>query len=187
MLGKHDDVIKALSDNGATLPDEDIGYFACSAAEQNKTYMLQALLNYGGDISQPDSHGNTALHLAVARQYVEICKFLVENGADTEKPDADGWTPRALANYLHNDEIKALLQANSDHEHKSDPPQQAAKKRVVPRERRPYSGDVKTRRGQTHLSSSLAGIITAGQRQNGCKYHEIRLRTFCLSSSFQEP
>ncbi|XP_042039462.1 potassium channel AKT1-like [Salvia splendens] len=169
MLGKHDDVIKALSDNGATLPDEDIGYFACSASEQNNTYLLQALVNFGGDISQPDSHGNTALHLAINRQHVEICKFLVENGADTEKPDADGWTPRALANYLHNEEIKALLQTNSHHaEHKSDPPQQPAQKRVGTRERRPYSGDVKTRRGQTHLSSSLAGIITAVQRQSGC-------------------
>ncbi|KAG6409655.1 hypothetical protein SASPL_127697 [Salvia splendens] len=164
MLGKHDDVIKALSDNEATLPYKDIGYSACSGAEQNKAYMLQALLNFGGDISQPDSHGNTALHLAVARQYVEICKFLVENGADTEKPDADGCTPRALANYLHNDEIKALLQANSHYaEHKSDPPQLPAQTRVGTRERRPYSGDVKTRRGQTHLSSSLAG-----QTQTGC-------------------
>ncbi|KAL1552490.1 potassium channel AKT1-like [Salvia divinorum] len=172
ILGKHDDMIKVLSDNGATLPSEDIGYFACSAAEQNKTYLLQALVNFGGDISQPDSHGNTALHLAISRQNVEICKFLVENGADTEKPDADGWTPRALADYVRNDEIKALFQTNSHHEkHKSDPPQQPAQKRVGIRERRPYSGIVKTRRVQTHLSSSLAGIITAGQRQSGCSYN----------------
>lgn len=175
-MGKHEAVIKVLSDNGATLSSGDVGHFACFAAEQNDIDLLQEIINFGGDVAQPDSHGTTPLHAAISHENVESCKLLIEQGADAYKPDADGWTPRALADHQGNEEIKALLQAQAQpREHKGHQggktasPQPPAQRRVGIRER---SSGVK-KRGQTHLRSSLAGIITAGQRQTGCQYLEI--------------
>lgn len=178
ILGKHDAVIKVLRDNGATLSSGDIGHFACYAAEQNSVGLLQEIIKYEGDITQPDSHGTTSLHKAISQGNVEICKFLIDQGADPDAPDEDGWTPRALADHQGNGEIKALLETrpqSSDHKrHQVVKTGASSSSQPHPQKRAEGSrssemDSAKTGTRQTQLQSSLAGIITAGQRQgNEC-------------------
>ncbi len=55
------------------------------------------------DINQQDSHGNTALHLAVSNQesfpkiYSEIIELLASNGARSDIKNQYGDTPKSLA------------------------------------------------------------------------------------------
>lgn len=110
IVGKHDPIIKLLTENGATLSSGDIGHFACYAVENGSIDLLKDLIKYGGYITLPNSMGTTALHKAISEGSVEMVKFLIEQGADPNKPDVHGWTPMALADYQGNEEIKSVLQ-----------------------------------------------------------------------------
>ncbi|CAA0838553.1 Potassium channel AKT1 [Striga hermonthica] len=108
ILGKHEAVIEVLVDNGATLSSGDVGQFACFATEENNIELLKEIVRFGGNIALPNSAGTTALHKAVAEDKVEIVRFLMENGADVDKPDSDGLTPSALAHsHSMKDHIKS--------------------------------------------------------------------------------
>ncbi|XP_019189929.1 PREDICTED: potassium channel AKT1-like isoform X2 [Ipomoea nil] len=109
---KHGAVITLLIDNGATLSSGDVAHFACSAVEQANLELLKDFVKYGGDPTLLNSLGTTALHMAVSEENVEIVKFLVEQGADVDKPDVHGWSPRALADYQANEEIKEVFTAD---------------------------------------------------------------------------
>lgn len=120
MLGGHEHLIKLLLDNGAKLHPGDIGQFACTAAEQGLT-LLKEIIRCGGDVTQPKAaNGTTALHVAVCEGNMEIVKFLLDHGADIDKPDHEGWTPRALADQQGHEDIKILFQSNR--EPKTQPP-----------------------------------------------------------------
>lgn len=114
ILGGHDTVAKVLLDNGAVLDTGDVGHFACIAAEQNNLNLLKEIVRYGGNVTSPKINGSTALHVAVSEDNIEIVKYLLEQGADIDKLDLDGWTPRALADQQGHEEIKALFQSNED-------------------------------------------------------------------------
>lgn len=190
ILGKHESVIKLLVDNGATLTSGDVAQFACYAVEQNNKELLNEIIKFGGDVTLLNSLGTTALHTAISEENVEIVKFLMEKGVDIDKPDVHGWTPRALADYQGHEEIKALFQTMKEPENQntqqksgSFPPEPRGvpylKKHssepsippLSPEERTSYSRYVRfsnsfARRRATTFQSSLAGIITAGPRQN---------------------
>ncbi|XP_059432578.1 potassium channel AKT1-like isoform X1 [Corylus avellana] len=120
ILGGHEHLIKLLLDNGAKLQPGDIGQFACTAAEQGLT-LLKEIIRCGGDVTQPKAaNGTTALHVAVCEGNMEIVKFLLDHGADIDKPDHEGWTPRALADQQGHEDIKILFQSNR--EPKTQPP-----------------------------------------------------------------
>ncbi|CAN0877633.1 Potassium channel AKT6 [Linum grandiflorum] len=108
LLAKHDNVIKLLADNGATLSLADIGPFALIAVEHNDLNLLKEIVHYGGEVTST-SKGTTALHSAVSQANVEIVKFLLDQGADVDIPDANGWTVRALADQQGHEEIKLLI------------------------------------------------------------------------------
>ncbi|KAM0934958.1 putative cyclic nucleotide-binding domain, potassium channel, voltage-dependent, EAG/ELK/ERG [Dioscorea sansibarensis] len=111
ILGKHNAVIRLLTDNGANLSAGDIGLFACIAAEQNSLELLKDIVRYGGDVTIPRKDSTTALHLAVCEGNVQVVKFLLEQGADIDRADILGWTPRTLADQQGHEEIKALFEA----------------------------------------------------------------------------
>ncbi|GMQ03197.1 hypothetical protein CsSME_00049086 [Camellia sinensis var. sinensis] len=110
ILGRHESVIKLLVDNGAELSAGDVGQFACYAVEQNSIDLLKDIIRFGGDVALLNSLGTTALHTAISEENTEIVKFLVDQGADIDKPDVHGWTPRALADYQGHGEIKSMFQ-----------------------------------------------------------------------------
>ncbi|CAM8931285.1 unnamed protein product [Rhodiola kirilowii] len=114
MLNGHESMVKLLIDNGATIYCGDEGLFACTAAEQNNLQLLKDLARYGGNVTQPKSNGTTALHIAVCEGNLEIVEFLLDLGADIDKPDVDGWTPRQLADQQSHEDIKALFSSRTE-------------------------------------------------------------------------
>ncbi|KAK1549983.1 hypothetical protein Q3G72_011801 [Acer saccharum] len=115
MLGKHEHIVILLIDNGADINFGDVGHFACIAVEQNNLDLLKNIVHIGGVVTRPHSNGSTtALHIAVTEDNVEIVKFLLKQGADIDKPDIHGWTPRDLADQQGHEEIKYLFQSSVD-------------------------------------------------------------------------
>ncbi|KAJ0029928.1 hypothetical protein Pint_13074 [Pistacia integerrima] len=111
LLGGHEHVIKLLVDNGANLYYGDMGHFACTAAEQNNLELLKEIVRHGGDVTQPRNNGSTALHVAVCEDNIEIVRFLLDQGADIDKPDVHSWTPKDLAEQQGHEEIKLIFQS----------------------------------------------------------------------------
>ncbi|KAL5716030.1 hypothetical protein ACHQM5_017770 [Ranunculus cassubicifolius] len=58
-----------------------------------------------------DEDGQTALHIAVRQGNHDIIKVLLEQGANLNKADARGWTPKALAQLLHQKSINELFES----------------------------------------------------------------------------
>ncbi|XP_058105154.1 potassium channel AKT1-like [Magnolia sinica] len=114
ILQKHESVIKLLVENGANIYSGDVGQFACTAVELNNLELLKHIVRYGGDVTLPKNNGTTALHVAVCEGNYNIVKFLLDQGADIDKPDAQGWSARALADQQGHEEIKALFQAKKE-------------------------------------------------------------------------
>nr|ADA79674.1 shaker-like potassium channel 1 [Populus euphratica] len=111
MLGGHEAVAVLLIQNGASIRHGDVGHFACTAAEKNNLNLLNEIVRYGGDVTSPRNNGITALHVAVCEDNAEIVRFLLDQGADIDKPDgAHGWTPRGLADQQGHEEIKFIFQ-----------------------------------------------------------------------------
>ncbi|GLT45003.1 hypothetical protein SLA2020_188710 [Shorea laevis] len=116
MVGGHEKVVKMLIENGADINVGDVGHFACIAAEQNNLDLLKEIVHCGGNVTRPGSNGSTALHVAVCEANIGIVKFLLKNGADIDKPDVDGWTPRDLADQQGHEDIKMLFQSCAETE-----------------------------------------------------------------------
>lgn len=114
ILGGHEHVIKLLIDNGANLHSGDMGQFACTAAEQNNLNLLKEIVRYKGDVTCARSNGTTPLHVAVCEGNTEMVKFLLDKGADIDKPDMHGWTPRDLADQQGHEDIKTIFQSKTE-------------------------------------------------------------------------
>lgn len=110
----HEPVIKLLVENGAKIQLGDVGQFACTAIEQKNVHLLKEIIRYGGNIMLPRNDGTTALHVAVCEGNMEIVKFLLDCGANIDKPDAHGWTPRDLADQQGHEDIKELFQTKEE-------------------------------------------------------------------------
>ncbi|KAJ6373094.1 hypothetical protein OIU76_027433 [Salix suchowensis] len=72
--------------------------------------LLKDIVKYGGDVTLPASCGTTALHTAISEGNTEMVKFILDKGADVDKPDLHGWTPRALADHQGQEEIQVLFE-----------------------------------------------------------------------------
>ncbi|KAF2317961.1 hypothetical protein GH714_041285 [Hevea brasiliensis] len=110
MLAGHEAVARLLIENGASIKSGDEGHFACIAAEQNSLNLLKEIVRCGGDVTCSRKSGNTALHVAVCEDNTEIVRFLLDHGAEIDKPDIHGWTPRDLADQQGHEEIKFIFQ-----------------------------------------------------------------------------
>ncbi|XP_045799570.1 potassium channel AKT1-like [Trifolium pratense] len=110
MKGGHELVKKLLIDNGADISSANVTPLAIFAIEKNDIQLLKDIMKLGGDIvTNFTKEGTTALHAAVCEGNVQIVKFLVEHGADIDKHDKAGWTPRNLADHQCHEEIQNMF------------------------------------------------------------------------------
>ena len=86
MVCRHDDVTFV---GGCGLVAEMEGNVA-EAASREEWDKVKDLVDKGGDVNIRDGQGLTALHHAVDRTNVEMCKFLLGHGADVAVRDKDG-------------------------------------------------------------------------------------------------
>ncbi|MHC4198736.1 MAG: ankyrin repeat domain-containing protein, partial [Planctomycetota bacterium] len=80
------------------------------AIDDGDARAVKILLDHG---ARPDGlrvkEGRTPLHEAVARAYRDIAEALLEAGADVTKKDANGRTPRELAEFTEQDGMASLI------------------------------------------------------------------------------
>uniref|UniRef100_A0A803MJU7 Potassium channel n=1 Tax=Chenopodium quinoa TaxID=63459 RepID=A0A803MJU7_CHEQI len=109
LVGRQEALIKLLVDQGATLASGDAPQYAYYAVEQDNFELLKDVVRYGGDVTLPMSNGYTALHAAIHHGNSTMVKFLLKHGADMDRQDTEGMTPRDLANNAKNEDIKAVV------------------------------------------------------------------------------
>jgi hypothetical protein len=73
---------------------------------------IRFLLAQGAKIDQADANGDTALHLAVSRDYRVVVKHLINAGADVNAVNGAGATPLAIALEVGSPEIVDMLRRN---------------------------------------------------------------------------
>jgi glutaminase len=74
-----------------SLEDEHVADLMFSAARGDTTSVLKVLsLGIGANV--PDYDGRRALHIAAAEGQLEVCRLLLENGAEVDVPDRWGTT-----------------------------------------------------------------------------------------------
>ena len=73
---------------------------------------IRLLLAQGADINRADANGDTALHLAVSRDYRVVVKHLINAGADVNAVNGAGATPLGLALEKGSPEIGDMLRRN---------------------------------------------------------------------------
>ncbi|XP_030475988.2 potassium channel AKT1-like [Syzygium oleosum] len=160
--GGNESMVKLLAENGANLVSGDVGRFSCTAAELNNLDLLKEIVRYGGDVTLPKSNETTALHVAVSEDNVEIVKFLLDRGADIDKPDIHGWTPRDLADQQGHEEIGILFQSIKETE---TPPAIRSEPNLPPASQEGIVdvafGQSRPRRRTSNFHNSLFGIMSA--------------------------
>uniref|UniRef100_A0ACD5VJM7 Uncharacterized protein n=3 Tax=Avena sativa TaxID=4498 RepID=A0ACD5VJM7_AVESA len=109
LYAKHDTVVQLLVKGGADLSLGDTGLYCCMAVEQNNIQLLEEVLDRIPDANRPSKDGNFPLHRAVCDGNVEMVVLLLKHGADIDKQDSNGWTPRALAEQQGHEEIQQLF------------------------------------------------------------------------------
>ncbi|TVU35773.1 hypothetical protein EJB05_17676, partial [Eragrostis curvula] len=111
MCEKHDAVVQLLVENGADLSSGDAALYACIAIEENNSELLKDIIRYGGNVTRSLKDGTTPLHRAVCDGNIQMVEFLLEQGADIDKQDDNGWTPRTLAEQQGHDDIQLLFKS----------------------------------------------------------------------------
>ncbi|GJM93728.1 hypothetical protein PR202_ga10311 [Eleusine coracana subsp. coracana] len=114
MCEKNEAVVQLLVQNGADLSSGDTALYACIAIEENNSELLKDIIRYGGDVNRPLKDGSTPLHKAVCDGNIQMVQLLLEQGADIDKLDNNGWTPRALAEQQGHHDIQLLFKSRRE-------------------------------------------------------------------------
>lgn len=106
--------VRSLLERGAdvTTHDREQKWTALHfAARDQKAQIVEILIQSGADVNALDSFGNTPLWRAIMndRVDVEVIGILLRNGADPDKANRKGVSPRKLAETLGKAEISRLL------------------------------------------------------------------------------
>lgn len=92
----HKDVVELLLSRGANTQvlDKDLWSPIRTAVGYQHLDIVEILLNENpAKINEGDKHGETPLHVASGKGFVDIMNLLLERGADIDKPDNDRETP----------------------------------------------------------------------------------------------
>lgn len=107
---RHQSVVQLLVEAGADLSSGDAYFYARVAIEEDDVKLLEEIVRYGGDVTATCcSDSATPLHRAVLDGSVQMVKFLLEHGADADREDGNGWTPRAMADRDGHGDIQLLF------------------------------------------------------------------------------
>lgn len=108
------ELIKLLVQCGAHMTGSarGIGEQLCSVASRGYLKRLESYRLAGADLSQPDSSGRTALHMASLHGHLEVVKFLLNNYIEKEANDALGLSPLDYATRGGHTDVVEFLLAN---------------------------------------------------------------------------
>ncbi|KAL5197262.1 hypothetical protein ABZP36_000774 [Zizania latifolia] len=121
---RHQTVVQLLVDAGADLSSGDAVPYGRVAVEQDDAALLKEIVRHGGDVAAAySSDGTTPLHRAVLDGNVKMAKLLLEHGADADREDVNGLTPRAVADKSGHEEMQLVFASHQDSQ-KTRPPSQ---------------------------------------------------------------
>nr|XP_043620860.1 potassium channel KAT1-like [Erigeron canadensis] len=105
-----------------TWEPSDVDYLNSETIEQQEQINNSISKKNEMNVNLPAEDGQTALHVAVTKGHLEMVKFLLEGGANINKADARGCTPKSLAKQQGDKSIYDLLlgHENKTMEHKID-------------------------------------------------------------------
>lgn len=107
------EIIKILVKCGAHITGSarGLGEQLCSVAARGVLSRLESYRLAGADLSQPDTSGRTAVHLASLHGHVKVVQYLLKHQVELNEADMLGLTPYQYALKGGNDEITKLLLA----------------------------------------------------------------------------
>ncbi|KAF8391095.1 hypothetical protein HHK36_023395 [Tetracentron sinense] len=91
----------------------DIGILVSQATKKGEINKVCELIRQEADVNSTDEDGQTAFPVAVSKGHLEMVKILL-GGANVNKPDARGWTPKALAEQQGDKSIYDFLQCHEN-------------------------------------------------------------------------
>ncbi|XP_008653638.1 potassium channel AKT3 [Zea mays] len=115
----HRGAAQLLADGGADLASGDAALYARAAVEAGDVALLEDVARHGGDVTVACcDDGGTALHRAVLQGDVGMARALLEHGADADREDGGGRTPRDLAGQLGHRDMHQLFGPPSQSQHR---------------------------------------------------------------------
>ena len=101
---------RSLTGSEMSLASSSLVVIPAAKLEEAGLEVVQLLLRYGADINFQNHIGQTALHKASQRGYVNIIKLMLNHNVDVDAPDHDGSTPLHLAvSKAHLETVQLLL------------------------------------------------------------------------------
>jgi ankyrin repeat protein len=110
----HDEVIGLLLEHGANADVADIyGWTPLMRAVHENRFAAVSLFlrSREVDLEAADDSGATALHHAARQGHVEIAQLLVDNGAELDAENVQGFTPLAMARQQHHPKMVHYLES----------------------------------------------------------------------------
>ncbi|RLN35386.1 hypothetical protein C2845_PM03G21160 [Panicum miliaceum] len=107
---RHHAAARLLADAGADLSSGDAALYARAAVEADDAALLEDAARHGVDVAAACwDDGATALHRAVLQGNAAMARALLERGADPDREDGAGRTPRAMADELGHGGVQELF------------------------------------------------------------------------------
>jgi len=95
--------------------DRHISHELYCAVENGRIESVKSLISQGANVNMKGLQGNSLVHMAAIKGYLDVLKILVENFANFEVVDAYGCKPICTAAAYHqSDVIKYLVQIGAD-------------------------------------------------------------------------
>ncbi|GJN10151.1 hypothetical protein PR202_ga28218 [Eleusine coracana subsp. coracana] len=128
--GRHDEAVQLLVDAGADLFSGDVALYTRVAVEEDDAALLEDVACHGGNVTAACwADGVTALHRVAVDGNVQMARVLLEHGADADREDGSGRTPRSIADQLCHREMQALFTRSEEPVHQDqvqDPKQKGS-------------------------------------------------------------